>query len=52
MKEIINYIKKHEPLMVDAWKLAFIMKNQDQDLLAHIAIPPPHANTVELAPKV
>ena len=35
----------------DARKLAFIMKNQDQDLLAHITIPPPHAYTEELTPK-
>ena len=26
------------------------MKNQDQDLLAHIIILPPHANTEELIP--
>ncbi len=37
--------------MGDAWTLAFIMKNQDQDFLAHIVIPPPHANIKQLNPK-
>lgn len=51
MVKLVKFIKKPEPPTGDAQPLAFIMKNQDQDLLAHIAIPPPHADTEELTPK-
>ena len=51
MKELVKALKKLEPPVSDAQTLAFIMKNQDYDLLAHIAIPPPHANTEESTPK-
>ena len=50
MDELVRAIKKPEPPMGDAQPLAFIMKNQDQDFLAHIAIPPPNANTKDMTP--
>lgn len=51
MRELVKSIKTLEPPTSDAWALSFIMKNQDQDLLVHIAIPPPHTDIKELTPK-
>lgn len=43
--------KSPKPPKGDARTLAYIMKNQDQDLLTHISIPSPHVDTKELTPK-
>lgn len=51
MDELVKVIKKLEPPMGDVRTLAFVMKNQDQDFLAHISIPPPHVDTEDLTPK-
>ena len=51
MMVLIKVIQKLEPLKGDARTLFFIMNNQDQDLLEHIDIPPPHANIEELTLK-
>ena len=51
MKEVIKVVKRAEPPKDDARTLAFIMKSQDQDHLAHISIPPPHIEAKELTPK-
>ena len=40
--EVVNIPKKN---------LAFIMNNQNEDHLAHINIPPPHADIEELSLK-
>lgn len=48
---MIKEIKKPEPPKGDAKIFSFIMKNQDQDLLAHISIMPPHTDIEELTPK-
>lgn len=45
MVELIKEVKKPKPPKGEAKKLAFIMKNQDQDLLEHIFTPFPYANT-------
>ena len=51
IKEFIKAIKRLDPPKGDVRKISFIMKNQDYDLLAHISIPPPYADTEELTPK-
>lgn len=48
MTKLIKEIKKLEPLKGYDRTLAFIMKNQDQDLLAHIS---PHVDNEEFTPK-
>lgn len=50
MSKFMKAIKNLEPPNGDARTLSFIMKNQDQDLLGHITIPP-HVDTKELIPK-
>lgn len=51
MKEFIKVVKRPKTPNGDARTLAFIMKNQYQDLLTHIFIPPAHAKTKEMTLK-
>ena len=51
MVELIKAVKKSKPPKGDTKTLNFILKNHDQDLLAHIAIPLPHVDIEYLTPK-
>lgn len=51
MKELIKEMNMPKPPKGNARTLAFIMRNQDQELLAHIVIPPPHTDIEELTLK-
>ena len=42
---MVKEIKMPGPSMSDVQTLAFIVKNQDQDKLTHIEIPPFHDDT-------
>ena len=48
MKKFIKVVQRLEPPKGDARTLAFIMKNQDQDLLVHISFPPPYVDPERL----
>ncbi len=51
IRELIEALKKLEPLMGDAKTLAFVKSDQNQDLFAHIGIPPLHVDIEDLTPK-
>lgn len=52
MVELIKAIKKLEPPKGNSRTLSFIMKSQDQDLLVHITIPPPHIDIGDVDSKI
>ena len=51
MRELVEALKKPESPKGDTHTLAFIMRIQNQDLFAHISIPPLHAYTEDLTTK-
>ena len=48
--KLIVVLRKLDSPPKDAQTLSFVMSDQNQDLFAHVAIPPPQSNVEELIP--